>query len=196
MSSSSCFSAKNQPRKRKGAKIGRKYKGVSDNKKFAAAARVARSPIYVNEDGNIICKLKFKGKRKASAEPEHASPEKVSLAAAKQALDIFSRLLGHACDEVVNSLANIVEMHSRLGNLSESEKYQVDKICAQVAMNRWYEDDAGVRESIEHLITIRVENKRTGESEASMANKVLMTMGNEAALKSLGIHFPLENELC
>ena len=54
------FSATNQPRKKKGAKIGRKYKGVSANKKFAAAARVARSPIRVNEDGDIICTLKFK----------------------------------------------------------------------------------------------------------------------------------------
>ena len=82
----------NQPRKKEGTKIGRKYKSASRNKKIAAAARVARSPIYINEDGNIICKLKFKpmlgrgeGKRKASTEPDHASPKKVRRAAAKQA---------------------------------------------------------------------------------------------------------------
>ena len=86
------FSAMNQPRKKKGTKVGRKFKSASHDKKFAAAARVARSPIYINEDGNIICKLKFKpmlgrgeGKRKASAEPDHASPKKVRRAAAKQA---------------------------------------------------------------------------------------------------------------
>ena len=90
--SSSSFSAMNQPRKKKGTKIGRKRKSASHDKEFAAAARVARSPTYTNEDGNIICKLKFKpmlgrgeGKRKASAEPDHASPKKVRRAAAKQA---------------------------------------------------------------------------------------------------------------
>ena len=54
------FSSKNQPRNRTRAKIGRKYKGVSANKKFAAAARVARSPIHINEDGDMIVTLKIK----------------------------------------------------------------------------------------------------------------------------------------